>query len=126
MRAAVSPEIASTAFFSSAVSLSYRPWFIMNTKLVLYRPPGKVVAYRMILSILKDSVDSAGKSVPSMTPPDSSSYESGAGLSVTFMPSALEISLTMPPPTRNFRPARSSALLIGRLVLKTMPGPCVK
>ena len=35
----------------------------MNTKLVLYRPPGKVVAWRMILSILKDSVDSAGNRV---------------------------------------------------------------
>ena len=36
------------------------------------------------------------------------------------------ISLTMPPPTRNFRPLRSSTLVIGRLVLKTMPGPWVK
>jgi hypothetical protein len=42
------------------------------------------------------------------------------------MPSDLEISLTMPPPTRNFSPPRSSTLAIGRLVLNTMPGPWVK
>ncbi len=41
------------------------------------------------------------------------------------MPSALLISLTMPPPMRNFRPDRSAMPVIGRLVLKTMPGPWV-
>ena len=73
MRAANSPDSSSTAFFTSAGRLSYLAWFIMNTKLVLYRPPGKVVAYLMTLSILKLSTDSAGNSVPSMTPVDSSS-----------------------------------------------------
>ena len=51
---------------------------------------------------------------------------SGAGLSVTFMSSVLEISLTMPPPTRNLRPGKSSTRIMGFLVLKTMPGPWVK
>ena len=73
MRAATSPEMASTAFFSSAVNLSYLPWFIIMTKLVLYRPPGKVVTYLISLSILNDSLDSAGSSVPSITPLESSS-----------------------------------------------------
>ena len=77
----------------------------------------------MILSILKDSVDSAGNNVPSITPEANNSYESGAGLSVTFMFKAFDMSLTMPPPTRNFRPVKSSTLAIGRLTLNTMPGP---
>jgi hypothetical protein len=73
MRAANSPDISSTTFFTSGGRLSYLAWFIMNTKLVLYRPPGNRVAYLMTLSILKPSTDSAGNSVPSITPVDSSS-----------------------------------------------------
>ena len=84
------------------------------------------MACLMILSILKESVDSAGNSVPSITPLDKSSKDSGAGLSVTFMSSCFEISLTMPPPTRNLRPERSSTRVMGFLVLKMIPGPWVK
>ena len=42
----------------------------MNTKLVLYRPPGKVVACLIMLS-LNEATDSSGKKVPSITPVDS-------------------------------------------------------
>ena len=36
----------------------------------------------------------------------------------------LDMSLTMPPPTRNLRPVKSSTLVMGRFTLNTMPGPC--
>ncbi|EWS58571.1 hypothetical protein Y695_04689 [Hydrogenophaga sp. T4] len=72
-----------------------------------------------------DCNDSSGKKVPSITPVDSSSKESVAGLSVVFQPMSLESSLMLPPPMRNLSLPASAALVTGCLTVKMMPGPCV-
>src|SRR5690606_37833321 len=85
---------------------------------------GKVVAYLIMLS-LKDVTDSSGKKVPSITPVDSSSNDSGAALSVVFQPMALDSWLMLPPPIRNFNEAASAEEVTGFLTLKMTPGPWV-
>ncbi|MCY1382477.1 hypothetical protein D9M69_705000 [compost metagenome] len=46
-------------------------------------------------------------------------------MSVVFQPMALESSLMLPPPMRNFRLAASAAEVTGFLLLKITPGPWV-
>ena len=77
------------------------------------------------LSRLKDLIDSDGKKVPSATPDDSSSYDSGAGLTSGEAPSALADASEMPPPLRIFMPARSATQVTGFLTRNIWPGPCV-
>ncbi len=76
-------------------------------------------------SRLKDLIDSAGKKVPSATPEESSSYDSGAGLTSGEAPSALAAASEMPPPLRIFMPARSDTLLTCLLTVNIWPGPWV-
>ena len=53
--------------------------------------------------------------MPSATPDDSSSYDSGAGLTNGEAPSALAAASEMPPPLRIFMPARSATERTGLL-----------
>ena len=54
---------------------------------------------------MKETIDSDGKNVPSATPEESSSYDSGAGLTNGDAPSSLADASEMPPPVRILSPA---------------------
>src|SRR5450755_1600363 len=79
----------------------------------------------MTLSRLNDLIDSDGKKVPSATPDDRISYESGAGLTSGEAPSARAACSEMPPPLLIFMPARSATLRTGLVAVNIWPGPCV-
>src|SRR5438034_578669 len=89
-----------------------------------YMPPGKSVACSSTVSSLNEMIDSSGKKTPSATPLDSSSYDSGAGLTKAEAPSAFATCSAMPPPVRIFRPCTSAMPFTGFLV-NICPGPCV-
>src|SRR5262249_34883562 len=50
----------------------------------------------------------------------------GSQMKGELQPRARTIASELPPPVRIFIPSRSARRLIGRLVLNTCPGPCVK
>ena len=74
---------------------------------------------------MNETIDSDGKNVPSATPDESSSYDSGAGLTNGDAPRTLAEASAMPPPVRIFSPARSATEVTGFLTRNICPGPCV-
>src|SRR2546430_3999572 len=119
-----SPETFSIASWSGRGSLFHLSSFMKKPNAELYIPPGNSVACSSTVSSLNEMIDSSGKKTPSATPLDSSSYDSGAGLTKAEAPSAFATCSAMPPPVRIFRPCTSAMPFTGFLV-NICPGPCV-